>query len=133
MKLNLNLFGGGGSSSGSPGAANERNVSGNQYKAEKNFWKATEQDEGTGSGMRSTLNDLESKAGGELGKEIVKVQISARNPLSKILLGLLKNGGKDNFYITREGGFLYLHTNRAGWVNFSEQMKFRYKKLGKWW
>ena len=133
MKLNLQCFGGGGSSSGSPGAANEKNVSGNKYKAEKNYWREVEQEEGTGSGLRSVLNDLESKAGGELGKEIVSVRINARSPIAKILQGYLKSGGTDNFYVKIEGGYLTLYTNRAGWVNFSENMKLRYKRLGKWW
>lgn len=128
MKLDLRLFGGSGSSSGSKGAATKQKTSGNKYKASFNYWKKQ-----TGSGMADLFRDLERAAGGELKDEIVSVQFKYNTPLGKILAGYQQTGGTDDFYITKVGGFLHLNTNRAGLLRFAENMKRRAERGGKWW
>lgn len=128
MRLSLTLFGDT-SKSGSHGSAGSPNVSGNQYKADKKYWSEIALED-VESGVYKLLRDLEASAGGELGKETVSARFNPASPIGKVLADIQRSGGTDDYFVSRTGVF---NANRAGWMAFSALMKFRLKRIGRWW
>lgn len=138
-RMNLQRFGGGGSSSGSHGTSGSPKVSGNAYEAARNYWRELEYNN-AGSGMNNLLNELEKQAGGKLGDETVKVVYGNRERYGNKMTALngpmreiFSTGGTDDYSVTRENGFFVFNANRKGWMSFQERMKERLKSKGKWW
>lgn len=131
MKLDLQRFGGGGSSSGSPGATGNEQ-SGNQYSAEHNFWKKHDLEET--SGMNRLFIEANNAAGGKLGKDKVRIPMDRvprylRGELQKVQ----REGGTEHFSIVSEKNFAtFVETDRTGMVWLSERMK-KIMKTRQWW
>ena len=132
MRLDLRLFGGNGSSSGSKGAEKAQKKTGNKYKEDKKFWRK-EAAEDTEAGLFQLFRRLESAAGGEVGDEAVSARFATDHPLAKMLARELESGGTENFKVEKVGNAYVVTANRQGLLSFSARMKTMVQRGRRWW